>query len=152
MRALHHVQLSCPPGGEAAARAFWAGALGLTEVAKPEPLRGRGGCWFRWVSEDQVLAEVHVGVEQDFRPARKAHPALVVDDLGAVVDRLRTASYDVDERDADTFPGYRRVHVADPFGNRVELLEAVAVPRQPPATGPAAPAPGRGSPARSRPG
>jgi catechol 2,3-dioxygenase-like lactoylglutathione lyase family enzyme len=125
VRLLHHVQVSCPPGGEDAARAFWTGALGLTEIAKPEPLRGRGGCWFRWESDGRVLAEIHVGVEQDFRPARKAHPALVVDDLGVVVARLRAASYVVDERERDTFPGYLRVHVTDPFGNRVEVLEAV---------------------------
>jgi catechol 2,3-dioxygenase-like lactoylglutathione lyase family enzyme len=119
------VQISCPPGGENRARAFWADALGLTEVEKPEPLRGRGGCWFRWVSsEGRVLAEVHVGAEPGFRPARKAHPALLVDDLDALVDRLRAASYDVDESERETFPGYLRVHVLDPFGNRVELVEA----------------------------
>ena len=117
------MQLSCPPGGEDAARAFWAGALGLTEVEKPEPLRGRGGCWFRWASDGRVLAEIHVGVEADFRSARRAHPALVVDDLAAVTARLRAASYDVDESEAGTFPGYRRVHVLDPFGNRIELME-----------------------------
>jgi catechol 2,3-dioxygenase-like lactoylglutathione lyase family enzyme len=124
---LHHVQVSCPAGGEDAARSFWTGALGLTEVEKPEPLRGRGGCWFRSYDErGGVSAEIHVGVESPFTPARKAHPALVVADLDAAADRLREGGHPVDLTERDTFPGYERLHTADPHGNRVELLGDVA--------------------------
>ncbi len=85
MIALHHVQVACPPGGEDAARAFYADGLGLLEVEKPAGLRGRGGVWFRAYDEGgAVAAELHVGVEEPFVPARKAHPAFVVDDLDAM--------------------------------------------------------------------
>ena len=81
MIALHHVQVSCPPGGEDDARRFYADGLGLTEVEKPEPLRSRGGAWFRAYDVlGAVAAEIHVGVEDGFTPARKAHPAFVVED------------------------------------------------------------------------
>lgn len=124
MISLHHVQVSCPAGGEDAARAFWADALGLTEVEKPSPLRARGGCWFRsYDALGVVSAEIHVGVEADFRAARKAHPALVVADLAEVATRLTAGGHPVDLTDQDTFPGYLRLHSADPFGNRVELLQ-----------------------------
>ncbi|MPZ94169.1 MAG: glyoxalase [Propionibacteriales bacterium] len=115
MIALHHVQVSCPPGGESAARAFYGAALGLTEVAKPAVLAARGGVWFR-----DPGVEVHVGVEADFRPARKAHPAFVVDDPDALAERLQAAGSDV--RWDDDFPGYRRFYTADGHGNRVEVL------------------------------
>ena len=121
---LHHVQVACPRGGEDAARAFYGAALGLTEVDKPEPLRGRGGAWFRAYDDaGAVSAEIHVGVEEPFAPARKAHPALVVDDLDAVVTRLRAGGFEVDETELDTFPGHRRVHTRDGAGNRVEVLQ-----------------------------
>ena len=85
MIALHHVQVACPPGGEDDARRFYAEGLGLTEVEKPAALRDRGGVWFRaYDAAGEVVAEVHVGVEDPFTPARKAHPAFVVDDLDAV--------------------------------------------------------------------
>lgn len=113
---LHHVQVSCPPGGEAAARAFYTGALGLTEVAKPAALAARGGVWFR-----EPGLELHVGVEPDFRPARKAHPAFVVDDLEAVASGVEAAGFGVDWDDA--LPGFRRFYTADGAGNRVELLQ-----------------------------
>lgn len=120
---LHHVQVSCPPGGEDAARAFWSGCLAMTEVDKPEALAGRGGCWFRaYDGSGAVTAEVHVGVEEGMTPARKAHPALVVDDLDAVAATLRAAGHVVDETERRTFPGFERLHTADPHGNRVELL------------------------------
>jgi len=123
--ALHHVQVSCPADGEDAARRFWVGALGLTEVQKPEPLQARGGCWFRSYDEQgNVSAEVHVGVEADFRPARKAHPALLVEDLDAVAASLRGGGHPVDLTERATFPGYERLHTADPHGNRVEILQA----------------------------
>jgi catechol 2,3-dioxygenase-like lactoylglutathione lyase family enzyme len=123
---LHHVQVACPPGGEAAARRFYAEGLGLTEVAKPDGLAGRGGVWFRSYDADgAVVAEVHVGVEEPFAPARKAHPAFLVadqDELRAAAARLVALGYDVDLGERHTFPGYRRFHAADGAGNRVEVL------------------------------
>jgi catechol 2,3-dioxygenase-like lactoylglutathione lyase family enzyme len=122
---LHHVQVSCPPGGEDAARAFYAGGLGLTEVEKPAALSDRGGCWFRARAGDTVTAEIHVGVEDAFRPARKAHPALVLDDVAALdllAARLRAAGHPVDTTERETFAGYLRFHTADPHRNRVEVL------------------------------
>ncbi|GAB3086514.1 VOC family protein [Isoptericola nanjingensis] len=123
---LHHVQVACPPGGEDAARAFYGAGLGLTEVAKPPELAGRGGCWFRGVdARGAVVAEIHVGVEDPFVPARKAHPALVVDDvaaLDATADRLEDAGFAVDRSERTTFAGYLRFHTRDGAGNRVEVL------------------------------
>ena len=123
---LHHVQVACPVGGEAEARRFYAEALGLTEVSKPAALAGRGGAWFRAYDErGTVTAELHVGVEEPFAPARKAHPAFVVDDpvaLEAVVARLAAGGFEVDVSQRFTFPGHERVHTFDPHGNRVELL------------------------------
>jgi catechol 2,3-dioxygenase-like lactoylglutathione lyase family enzyme len=112
-----HVQVAAPPGCEEEARAFYGGLLGLEELPKPEPLRARGGCWFRAGEQ-----ELHVGVEDPFAPARKAHPGLVVDGLGDLAKRLRGAGIDIayDE----TIPGTERFHVADPFGNRLELRQA----------------------------
>ena len=89
MIALHHVQVACPPGGEADARRFYGDGLGLVEVEKPEALRARGGAWFReYDLRGAVTVEVHVGVEEPFTPARKAHPAFVVEDLYAVAGSL----------------------------------------------------------------
>jgi len=121
---LHHVQVLCPPGGEDAARRFYGEALGLVEVEKPPALAARGGVWFRSGRPDRFGAwdvELHVGVVQEFRPEKKAHPALVVDDLDTVAERLRVYGYDV-EWD-DLFPGYRRIYTHDGHGNRVELLQ-----------------------------
>ena len=118
------MQVACPPGGEDAARRFYADALGLTEVDKPADLVARGGCWFRAYDDSgDVTAELHVGVEDPFVPARKAHPAFVVADLAAVAARLRELGFDVDESQRTTFPGHLRLHAADPHGNRVEVLE-----------------------------
>lgn len=120
---LHHVQVACPPGGEDAARRFYAAALGMTEVEKPVALRGRGGVWFRGYDDSgAVSAEIHVGVEEPFAPARKAHPALLVDDLDATAERLRAAGFEVDDSQRGTFPPYQRLHTRDPHGNRVEIL------------------------------
>lgn len=117
---IHHVQVSCPPGGEDAARRFYAEGLGIPEVDKPPVLAARGGCWFRGAA-----VEVHVGVEQGFAPARKAHPAFLLDDaddLDATAVRLEGLGFVVDRTEQDTFLGYRRLHTADGNGNRVELL------------------------------
>jgi catechol 2,3-dioxygenase-like lactoylglutathione lyase family enzyme len=123
---LHHVQVACPPGGEDAARLFYGDGLGLTEVPKPAALAGRGGCWFRaYDARGDVTAEIHVGVEDSFVPARKAHPALVLDDVAALdrlAERLRAAGHWVDTRERGTFDGYLRFHTADPHGNRVEVV------------------------------
>ena len=123
---LHHVQVACPPGGEDAARRFYADGLGLTEVEKPEDLRARGGAWFRAHDADGgVAAEIHVGVEDPFVPARKAHPALLVSDaatLEAVGARLTALGYDVDWGQRRSCPGYQRFHAFDGAGNRLEVL------------------------------
>jgi catechol 2,3-dioxygenase-like lactoylglutathione lyase family enzyme len=119
LRRLHHVQVSMPPGGEERSRAFWEGLLGLTEVAKPPELAARGGCWFR-----RGDLELHVGVEQEFRPARKAHPALLVAGLPVLAERLEAAGVRVTWDGA--FPGHDRFYADDPFGNRVEFLEPSA--------------------------
>ena len=104
-------------GGEPAARAFYGGVLGLAEVAKPPVLAARGGVWFR-----DGGVEIHVGVEEPFAPARKAHPAFLVDDIDAVARVAATAACRV-EWD-DNFPGYRRFHTRDGNGNRVEIMQA----------------------------
>lgn len=121
--AVHHVQLAIPAGGEDRARAFYGGLLGLVEVAKPSHLAGRGGCWFEGGAGPGGDAglRLHLGVEDDFRPARKAHPALLVDGLAELVDRLRSAEVAV--REDEALDGYERADVEDPFGNRIELLE-----------------------------
>ena len=111
--ALDHVQLAMPPGGEDAARIFYAGLLGIPERAKPEHLAARGGCWF----EDEMV-RVHVGVEADFRPARKAHPGLLVDGLAELAARLEAAGV------AIAWDGTEHCYVDDPFGNRIELIGA----------------------------
>ena len=116
---LHHVQLAMPRGREDEARAFYAGVLGFTELPKPENLARRGGAWFR-----HGEAEVHLGVEEDFRPAKKAHPALLVEDLADVVARCERAGVAV--RRDEPLPGYDRVYVDDPFGNRIEVLQRIA--------------------------
>jgi catechol 2,3-dioxygenase-like lactoylglutathione lyase family enzyme len=119
---LHHVQVACPPGVEDDARRFYAEALGLAEVEKPADLRARGGAWFR---SSAGGAEIHVGVEDPFVPARKAHPALVVDDvaeLEAVAARLGDLGFGVDWSQRGSFPGHVRFHTFDAHGNRVELL------------------------------
>ena len=113
---LHHVQLAMPPGGEERARAFYGGVLGLEELPKPPHLAVRGGCWFRLGDR-----ELHLGVEPDFRPARKAHPAFLVAGLAALRRRLEAAGVAVWED--EPLPGYVRCYAADPFGNRLELLE-----------------------------
>ena len=118
VHGLDHVQLAMPSGGEELARAFYSGLLGLTEIPKPPNLAKRGGAWF----EGGTL-RVHLGVEADFLPARKAHPAFLVEHLDAIDRHLREAGVAVvtDE----PLEGYRRLYVSDPFGNRIELLEPI---------------------------
>jgi catechol 2,3-dioxygenase-like lactoylglutathione lyase family enzyme len=110
-----HVQVAIPAGGEAAARAFYGELLGMTEVAKPESLVSRGGCWF--VAGSAVL---HLGVAEPFAPARKAHPAFLVDALEPLCARLEAAGHACARTDNE-IPGVRRFHTADPFGNRIEF-------------------------------
>jgi catechol 2,3-dioxygenase-like lactoylglutathione lyase family enzyme len=114
--ALHHIQLAMPRGREAEARAFYTTILGFSELTKPEHLAKRGGAWFRAGS-----AEVHLGVEDDFRAAKKAHPALLVDDLSQMLARCSAAGVEVTTD--QPLPGHERAYVADPFGNRIELLQ-----------------------------
>ncbi len=117
--AIDHIQLAMPAGREAEARAFYAGVLGLAEVEKPVALAGRGGCWF-----ENGTVKVHLGVDPDFHPAAKAHPAFLVGDL-AVMERRALAADAVVKRDV-ALGGYDRIHVFDPFGNRIELMQKVA--------------------------
>jgi len=116
LNRLHPVQPAMPRGDEDAARAFYAGVLGMTEIDKPPILASRGGAWFR-----SHGVELHLGVEEPFRPARKAHPGVLVDDLDVLVARLdaagRRSTWDAD------LPGFRRICVDDAFGNRLEFLQ-----------------------------
>jgi catechol 2,3-dioxygenase-like lactoylglutathione lyase family enzyme len=114
---IDHVQVAAPRDCEPEARAFYGGLLGLEELEKPEPLRARGGCWFRAGAN-----ELHIGVEEPFEPARKAHPGLVVDDLRGLSERLRAQGIQVTPD--ETITGVERAYVADPFGNRLELRQA----------------------------
>lgn len=116
--SLHHVQLAIPRGREDDARAFFQGILGLPEVPKPPVLANRGGAWF-----ESGEVRIHVGVEDDFRPARKAHPALVVTDLEAVLTDCRAAGVPI--KSGEPLPGFIRAHIEDPFGNRIELMQPI---------------------------
>ena len=114
---LDHVQLAMPPGRESEAEAFYAGFLGFVRIPKPEPMAGRGGCWFA-----SGPVAVHLGVEDDFRPARKAHPALVVRDLAGLVAAAAAARLEV--RPNPDQPDGAGYYIDDPFGNRIELIDA----------------------------
>jgi catechol 2,3-dioxygenase-like lactoylglutathione lyase family enzyme len=116
LTGLDHVQLAIPASGEDAARRFYVETLGLAEKPKPPLLALRGGCWF-----DGPGLRLHLGVDVDFRPARKAHPALLVRGLAALRQRLQAAGYTT--RDDEPLEGYERFYVDDPFGNRIELME-----------------------------
>ncbi|MEU6217347.1 VOC family protein [Streptomyces sp. NPDC047022] len=119
LAALDHVQLAAPPGSENLLRAYYTDALGMTEIPKPPVLAARGGCWFR-----AGAVQLHLGIEKDFRPAKKAHPGLRVTDIEACAARLvahgAAVTWD------DTLPGHRRFYSEDPVGNRLEFLEPVA--------------------------
>jgi len=114
--AIDHVQLAMPAGEEERARSFYCRVLGMTEVAKPPELAKRGGCWFA-----SGHVQLHLGVEADFRPAKKAHPALRCRDYETLTSRLRAAGIEMTED--QNIPGVRRCHVFDPFGNRLELID-----------------------------
>lgn len=112
---LDHIQLAMPPGAEDRARAFFVDLLGMIEEPKPESLRPTGGCWFHLGS-----CSVHLGVEDDFRPQRKAHPAFAVSDVDGLAERLSRSGSEVswDRR----IPGVKRFFTSDPFGNRIEFV------------------------------
>jgi catechol 2,3-dioxygenase-like lactoylglutathione lyase family enzyme len=116
--ALDHLQVAMPRGKEAEARAFYAGILGLTEIMKPANLAVRGGVWFALGSQ-----QLHLGVESDFHPAKKAHPAFLVRGLAGLRIRLQQQGYEPYED--EPLRGYERIYVTDPFGNRLELMEPV---------------------------
>jgi catechol 2,3-dioxygenase-like lactoylglutathione lyase family enzyme len=117
LKAIDHVQLAIPPGGEAAARAFYGAVLGLAEQAKPAEMAKRGGCWFA-----RGTLKVHLGVEDPFHAARKAHVAFRVDDVADLAERARAAGFEVvDDR---ALPGHERAFIFDPFGNRLEFLKS----------------------------
>ncbi|MEB2334908.1 MAG: hypothetical protein OZ914_11440 [Anaerolineaceae bacterium] len=117
--SIDHVQLAMPEGGEENARAFYVRVLGFVEVPKPAELAKRGGAWF-----ESGNVQMHVGVEKDFRPARKAHPALLVDDLDSLLEKIQVAGCEWDSSQPP-LEGFKRAHVFDPFGNRIELMEKV---------------------------
>jgi len=117
IQGIDHVLLSGPPGCEDDARLFYGGVLGLGEVEKPAALAGRGGCWFTAGAQ-----QLHIGVEEPFAPARKAHPALATGDVEQVADALEAAGYAV--RWDESIGGIDRFFVDDPFGNRLEIVQA----------------------------
>jgi catechol 2,3-dioxygenase-like lactoylglutathione lyase family enzyme len=112
-----HVQVAIPAGCETAARTFYAGLLGMTELPKPPALAARGGCWLA-----AGAATLHLGVEEPFSPARKAHPAFVVTDLDELRERLQASGYECADGSGE-IPGVRRCHAFDPFGNRLEFQQ-----------------------------
>lgn len=114
--AVDHVQLAMPPGGEDSAREFYGGVLGLKEVPKPQILAARGGVWF-----EAGQVRIHLGAEADFRPARKAHPAIQVDDLRSVATRLQ--SHQIEFKPGEPLSDRKRGYADDPFGNRLEFVE-----------------------------
>jgi catechol 2,3-dioxygenase-like lactoylglutathione lyase family enzyme len=115
--AIDHVQVAMPAGEEEAARSFYSGILGMKEIPKPPELAVRGGCWF-----ESGVVQIHLGVEADFRPAKKAHPALRCADYDGLTARLRASGILVAE--SKEIPGVRRCHILDVFGNRLELIAA----------------------------
>jgi catechol 2,3-dioxygenase-like lactoylglutathione lyase family enzyme len=117
--SIDHVQITMPSGGEEKARSFYVNILGFIEIPKPHELAKRGGAWFQ--SENVHL---HLGVEEDFHPARKAHPAFIVDDLEGLVTKAQIAGYETDTSQPP-LEGYNRAHIFDPFGNRIELMQRI---------------------------
>ncbi|MEV1061728.1 VOC family protein [Streptomyces sp. NPDC050263] len=124
LTAVDHVQLAAPPGSEDRLRRFYVDALGMTEIPKPPALAARGGCWFR-----AGAVQLHLGIEDDFRPSRKAHPGLRVTDIEAYAARLQSHGTPVTWD--DDLPGHRRCYALDPAGNRLEFLEPEVTPSGP---------------------
>ena len=122
LTAVDHVQLAAPPGSEDLLRAYYTDVLGMTEIPKPPVLAARGGCWFQ-----AGAVQLHLGIEADFRPARKAHPGLRVTGIGAYAARLTGHGAPVTWD--DNLPGHRRFYSEDPVGNRLEFLEPVTTRR-----------------------
>jgi catechol 2,3-dioxygenase-like lactoylglutathione lyase family enzyme len=118
IKGIDHVQLAMPPGQENVARAFYEGLLGLTEATKPPNLAARGGCWF-----ENGSVKVHLGVDANFAPSRKAHPGFVVDDLSNLCASLEKAGFPTVSD--EPLEGYLRKYVSDPFGNRIEFMQIV---------------------------
>jgi catechol 2,3-dioxygenase-like lactoylglutathione lyase family enzyme len=117
--SIDHVQLAMSVGGEEKARDFFINMLGFHEIPKPAELAKRGGAWF-----ESGTVQLHIGVEVDFHPARKAHPAFIVDDLDALITKVQNAGYEADTSQPP-LDGYKRAHVFDPFGNRIELMQKI---------------------------
>jgi len=117
--SIDHVQIAMPPNEEEKARAFYINMLGFVEIPKPAELAKRGGAWF-----ESGRVQLHLGVEADFKPARKAHPAFIVSDLDALIAKVQEAGYETDTSQPP-LDGYKRAHVFDPFGNRIELMEKI---------------------------
>jgi len=117
-QGIDHIQLAAPKGCEDQARHFFANILGLTEIPKPENLRARGGCWFQCGNQ-----EIHIGVEEDFAPAKKAHPGLVVTNIADLKKTLKL--HEIEWKEEPPIEGRIRIHVTDPFGNRMEFLEFI---------------------------
>ena len=117
--SIDHVQISMPAGGEEKARSFYINLLGFVEIPKPDELAKRGGAWFQSGS-----VQIHLGVDADFCPARKAHPAFLVNDVDRLIAKARSLNFEMDLTQPP-LDGYKRVHVFDPFGNRIELMEKI---------------------------
>lgn len=117
--SIDHVQLAMPAGGEEKARDFFINILGFHEIRKPAELAKRGGVWF-----ESADVQLHIGVESDFHPARKAHPAFLVDDLDALLAKVQNAGCETDTNQPP-LDGYERAHVFDPFGNRIEFMQKI---------------------------
>jgi catechol 2,3-dioxygenase-like lactoylglutathione lyase family enzyme len=115
--SIDHVQIAMPAGEEEKARAFYVNVLGFNEIPKPVELAQRGGVWFQ-----SQHVQLHLGVEADFKPARKAHPAFIVSDLNSLIANVQKEGYETDTSQPP-LEGYKRAHVFDPFGNRIELME-----------------------------
>jgi len=115
--SIDHVQIAMPVGEEDKARAFYINLLGFVEIPKPAELAKRGGAWF-----ESGSVQLHLGVETDFKAARKAHPAFIVSDLDPLIAAIQNADYETDTSQPP-LDGYKRAHVFDPFGNRIELME-----------------------------
>lgn len=115
--SIDHVQIAMPAGEEEKARAFYVNILGFVEIPKPAELAKRGGAWFQLQN-----VQLHLGVEVDFKAARKAHPAFIVNDLDSLIADVQNAGYETDTSQPP-LDGYKRAHIFDPFGNRLELME-----------------------------